>query len=147
MTSYSNLSLRDLVEARDMFHAHFINKRNVVATAVGRYLIRTADLDKNGKYKGSSGPERTLWNSLVIDTSWPCLLVFVEQWETPNALIGRDRNDLVPKTIYMPDGREVPVCTVVAPRRAVADLAKEVKDTAIDVARLRFPENQIGGGY
>ena len=147
MNSYNNLSVRDLVEARDMFHAHLINKRNVVATAIGRYLIRKADIDDNGKYKGSSGTERTLANSLVIDVSWPCLLVFVENWEEPHDLVGKERNDLVPKTIYMPDGRMVPVCVVVAPRRGVDDLAKEVKDTVIDVDKLRFPENWIGGGY
>ena len=47
---FNHLSVKDLVEARDMFHAHLINKKNVVATAVGRYLIRKNDLDENGKY-------------------------------------------------------------------------------------------------
>ena len=33
------ISIKDLIEARDTFYAHLINKRNVVATAIGRYLI------------------------------------------------------------------------------------------------------------
>jgi hypothetical protein len=138
--NYSHLSLRDLVEARDMFHAHLINKRNVVATAVGRYLIRNTDLDAHGHFKGSSGGKRTLSNSLVVDISWPCILVFVKEWEDEKTLVGRDTNDLIPKTIYMPDGRMVPVCTVEAPRQ-------NLDNSTIEVDRLRFPDNLIGGGY
>jgi hypothetical protein len=90
--TYAHLSLRDLVEARDMFHAHLINKRNVVATAIGRYRIRKEDLDKNGRYKGSSGGKRTLDNSVVVDISWPCILVFVREWEDEKTLVGRNYN-------------------------------------------------------
>lgn len=36
--NYSHLSIRDLIEARELFHVHLINKKNVVATAIGRYL-------------------------------------------------------------------------------------------------------------
>src|SRR6476659_337009 len=139
-TNYSHLSLRDLVEARDMFHAHLINKRNVVATAIGRYLVRKKDLDRYGRDKGSSGGVRTLSNSVVVEDSWPCILAFVREWEESSALVGRNFNDLVPKTIFMPDGRKVPVCVVEAPRQ-------EVDVSTIDVDRLRFPENLIGGGY
>lgn len=103
MNNYNNLSVRDLVEARDMFHAHLINKRNVVATAIGRYRVRMMDIDENNQIRRKSTNEsRTLDNSLVIEGSWPCILVFVETWEDPAALIGRETNDLVPKTIYMP---------------------------------------------
>src|SRR5262245_25320342 len=38
---FSMLSLRDLVAARDAYHLHLMEKRHVVATAVGRYLIRS----------------------------------------------------------------------------------------------------------
>lgn len=40
---FASLSLLDLLRARDLFHVHLLNKRNVVATAVGRYLIRKSD--------------------------------------------------------------------------------------------------------
>ena len=35
---FNTLSLRDLIEARDHYHVHLVHKRNVVATAVGRYI-------------------------------------------------------------------------------------------------------------
>jgi hypothetical protein len=140
---FSHLSVKDLIEARDMFHAHLINKKNVVATAIGRYLIRERDLDKKGNYKGSSTNERrTLANSMVIGISWPCILVFVEKWEAEAALIKHNASDLVPKAIYMPDGRIVPICIVEAPREKVS----KVPDI-IEIDRLRFPDNLIGGGY
>lgn len=37
---FSALSIRDLVEARDLHHFHLMSKANVVGTAVGLYLIR-----------------------------------------------------------------------------------------------------------
>src|SRR5262245_23249856 len=141
---FSHLSLRDLIEARDMFHAHLINKRNVVATAIGRYLLRTEDFDPSGRYARKTGQrdERTLDNSVVADISWPCILVFVRKWETERDLLSGNPNatDLVPKSIFMPDGRVVPICTVLAPPEphAAGD---------VDIDRLRFPENRIGGGY
>jgi hypothetical protein len=38
---FASLSLKDLIEARDLYHFHLMNKANVVGTAVGLYLIRT----------------------------------------------------------------------------------------------------------
>ena len=110
---FNHLSVKDLVEARDMFHAHLINKKNVVATAVGRYLIRKNDLDENGKYKsGKEKKPRTLENSIVVDISWPCILVFVDTWQNEEELIRNESGNItniIPKTIYMPDGRIIPV--------------------------------------
>lgn len=148
--NFNHLSIKDLVEARDLFHAHLINKRNVVATAIGRYLIRHSDIDDNGKFieqTQPSGPptfiqkkERNLDNSMVIDISWPCILVFLEKWETEQELIQQGASNIVPKNIFMPDGRIIPICTVVAPKVSV-----EKKE--IDVNTLRFPDMAIGGGY
>ncbi|SHG83470.1 S1/P1 Nuclease [Chryseolinea serpens] len=149
--NFNHLSVKDLVDARDMFHVHLINKRNVVATAIGRYLIRHSDIDSHGKFidreKGQGSKmnskqrdERTLSNSMVIDISWPCILVFVKHWETEEDLIKRGASDIVPKTIYMPDGRVVPICTVVAPK---VSLEKE----KIDINKIRFPEGLMGGGF
>lgn len=139
--NYSHLSLKDLVEARDMFHVHLINKKNVVATAIGRYLIRTSDIDRNGIYKPQTvKPARTLENSVVINISWPCILVFVEQWADEKDLIKGNTTDIIPKTIYMPDGRMVPICVVEAPKETVSS-------QHVDINTLRFPENLIGGGF
>ena len=63
---FASLSTKDLLEARDQYHWHLIHKRNVVATAVGLYLIRkkdpwpTAELPDAGYVKGCSaaGPQR-----------------------------------------------------------------------------------------
>ena len=37
---FRSLSLKDLLEARETYHWHLMNKANVVGTAVGAYLIR-----------------------------------------------------------------------------------------------------------
>ncbi|WOD20392.1 hypothetical protein [Paraburkholderia kirstenboschensis] len=39
--NFPSLSLKDLLEARELYHWHLSNKANVVGTAVGLYLIRT----------------------------------------------------------------------------------------------------------
>lgn len=144
--NFTNLSLKDLVDARDMFHVHLMNKKNVVATALGRYLIRRTDIDKNGAYRPKeykppkAKPPRTLEDGIVIDISWPCILVFVERWADKADLIHGDQTDILPNAVYMPDGRIVPICVVLAPRSVESD-------TTIDLDRLRFPINLIGGGF
>lgn len=40
---YDSLSLRGLLDARDAYHVHLMNHPHVVATAVGRYRIRSED--------------------------------------------------------------------------------------------------------
>jgi hypothetical protein len=37
------LSVKDLLEARNTYHYHLMNKPNVVGTAIGLYLIRKSD--------------------------------------------------------------------------------------------------------
>jgi hypothetical protein len=49
-------------------------------------------------------------------------------------------DNVVPKTIYMPDGRVVPICIVEASK-------KDLNDEEIDPHQLRFPDNLIGGGF
>lgn len=148
--SYHSLSLEDLIEARDLFHVHLMNKKNVVATAVGRYRIRKDEprphqegyLDAvQKKNKG----KRTLDNSEVRDYSWPCVLVFVKDWieydefeDTKSG--GVDLQDFIPKRIYMPDGRIVPICVVQATKD---DYVEEY----VDPSRIVFPTNLVGGGF
>ncbi len=143
---FASLSLLDLLVARDLFHVHLMNKRNVVATAVGRYLVRKSDPVPTEHHRGSSRrpkaarPPRRLEDSEVRFYSWPCLLVFVAKW-IPEGQFGRDgiaSQDYVPPTIYLPDGREVPVCVVEAP------LVERIPAAPSDMA---FPENIMGGGY
>ncbi|HNP34134.1 MAG TPA: hypothetical protein PKN96_12645, partial [Flavobacterium sp.] len=139
--NFNHLSVKDLVEARDLFHIHLTNKKNVVATAIGRYLVRISDFDKNGNYNPAKKKgKRTLADSIVTSFSWPCILVFVEKWEEKSALIKNDGNDIVPKSLYMPDGRIVPVCIVEA--------EKQIRSSSnVDINKFIFPNNYIGGGF
>jgi hypothetical protein len=148
--NYSSLSMRDLVQARDLFHFHLIHKANVVGTAIGLYLIRDSDPWPDDKKSDSAnatqsrGPKeaRTLFNSSVRDYSWPCVLVFVDTWEKDTDFVaggkGPQPQDIVPKTIYMPDGRSVPICVVM------------VDQTGPDSSLLpdwHWPDTTIGGGF
>jgi len=117
---FRSLGIKDLLDARDQFHVHLAHKPNVFATAVGLYLIRGSDpdsshdapLDRAG-HRHPDAPARTLLNSTVKDWSWPCILVFVTQWQTLEEL-RTDPDHVVPPFVYMPDGRMVPICVVLA---------------------------------
>ena len=132
-----SLSLKDLLDARDTYHWHLMNKANVIGTAVGAYLIRHNDESAKGK-----PAPRTFDNSGVRDTSWPCILVLVRDWVAATGFGGTDGKfapqDMVPKMLFMPDGRMVPVCVVqVSP--AEAEHAAP--------ADIRWPNSTIGGGF
>lgn len=109
---FQNLSVRDLLDARAQYHWHLVNRANVVGTAIGLYLIR--DRDPWPRRAGDPirdlphDEPRRLGNSNVRPYSWPCVLAFVRRWKEPEQL-GRD---LLPRTLYLPDGRAVPVCVV-----------------------------------
>ena len=123
--NFRSLSMKDLLQARDLYHYHLLNKANVVGTAVGLYLIRKTDLlpeqvkalnpEEHKAYERGRG-ERTLAESEVRDYSWPCVLAFVSAWVHEEQFGGEGRElhpeEMVPKTLYMPDGRMVPVCVV-----------------------------------
>jgi hypothetical protein len=112
---YSSLSIRDLLDARDAYHVHLSSLSNVAATAIGRYLIHQddwyathpPDVPRPADVTRVREP-RTLANSVVRPWSWPVVLVFVRQWEQPSDLGAQ----LVPRTLYLPDGRLIPTCVV-----------------------------------
>ncbi len=145
-TNFHHLSVKDLVDARDTFHVHLMNKRNVIATAISRYRIRKSDFkDVNGDkiyqpIKKYPREPRSLENSIVTDFSWPCVLVFVKKWEDESALINDGGDNIIPKSIYMPDGRVVPICVVEAPKSSNEDIT-------VDELSLNFPINFVSGGY
>jgi hypothetical protein len=118
-SEFQSLGIRDLLDARDQFHVHLAHKPNVFSTAIGRYLVRDTDRDAHEAGSGQvddrarKAKERTLLNSKVRPWSWPCILVFVKRWQTLEELI-KHPEDVVPPFIYMPDGRIVPVCVVLA---------------------------------
>jgi len=128
--NFRSLAIRDLLEARDLYHFHLMNKANVVGTAIGLYLIR----DKDDK-----AVPRTLSNSRVRPESWPCVLVFVREWLAADEFADGKKalpTDMVPKTLYMPDGRAVPVCTVKV----------EEVDSAERQRTESLPQAGLGGG-
>ena len=147
---FSSLSLVDLLEARDQFHVHLMHKANVVGTAVGKYLIRKSDpypgAARDADQEGPRRPKgkRTLENSEVRSYSWPCVVVFVSEWvdedQFANQPGGVPAGSFLPKTIYLRDGRRVPICVVEAP---LVDRGA----SSPDIDELRFPSARIGGGY
>src|SRR5262245_6549866 len=101
---FRSLSVRDLIEAREAYHVHLAHLNRVVATAIGLYRRRTA--------KGY-GPKR-LDNTTVERWSWPCVYVFVDSWKTQKEL-AEEPDQAVPSRLYLPDGRVVPTCVLLAP--------------------------------
>ena len=114
---FSSLSIRDLLDARDAYHVHLSSLENVSATAIGRFLIHKEDWyfdNPPTKRRPKDVPRitdaRTLANSAVRPWSWPAVLVFVRRWRQPSEL----GSQVVPRTLYLPDGRVVPTCVVLA---------------------------------
>ena len=114
---YASLSLKDLLDAREAYHVYLSQLDNVIATAIGRYCIHEDDWYAThppdrprpaGKARVTA--PRTLANSVIRPWSWPAVLVFVKRWDDPKDLKG----NIVPSTLYLPDGRVVPTCVVLA---------------------------------
>ena len=141
---FSSLSITDLLEARESYHSHLAHLENVIATAIGRYRIRITDPDaedpanRKGWRDRKQSPQRTLQNTVVKPWSWPCLLVFVEQWLTQEEIAKEDPDQVVPRFLYMPNGRVVPTCVIYTQRQ-------EEGPPPLD--NLNFPCELIGGGY
>ena len=138
---FSSLSLLDLLEAREAHHVQLSSLDNVVATAVGRYLIREDDwYAKHSPHEPRPSNvrlptgARTLDNSVIRAWSWPAVLVFVKSWKDLKEL-GQNG---IPRALYMPDGRVVPTCVVEAtPDEALAPPAPGPAQTSA----------MVGGGY
>ena len=138
--NFRSLSVKDLLDARDQYHVHLSQRENVVGTAIGLYRIRRRDPDATDpdapRKKGRPQP-RTLINTVVRPWSWPCVLVFVDQWRTL-AEMRRHPEQIVPSELYLSDGRVAPTCVVYAPRDERAHPP---------ITNLVFPRGVIGGGY
>ncbi|WP_051223827.1 hypothetical protein [Conexibacter woesei] len=140
---YQTLTLADLFAARDAYQVHLARLPNVVGTALGLYLEREDELAEGltpheRRARPATGREpRTLANSAPGPTSWPCVLVFVSAWLTPRQI--REAPDaMVPRELYLPDGRTVPTCVVFTP---------PVAGPPDEHATLSYPSALIGGGY
>lgn len=135
-TGYSHLSLSDLMTARDLYHVFLMRHRNLVATAIGRYRIRKTDSWPNAKKRHHGTGPRRIDNSEVRPYSWPCILAFVEKWEDAKDFADRP-SDMVPSTLFLPDGRSVPVCIIEAPKESTTEIAAR---------NIQYPINNIGAG-
>jgi hypothetical protein len=147
--NFRALSVKDLLQARDLYHYHLLNKPNVVGTAIGLYLIRKGGMSpteerafcqRTGTTQLIKG-ERTLQNSTVRDYSWPCVLAFVREWLSASDF-GTDGKkykpeEMIPRTLYMPDGRMVPVCVVKVKQ------GEPATDRLVD---WHWPKSLFGGG-
>ncbi|WP_148714726.1 hypothetical protein [Chitinolyticbacter meiyuanensis] len=115
----SALNLHDLLEARDHYYVHIANLPTVIGTAVGRYRIRQRDLNfSSPEFTPGDidlGP-RTLDNSDFKPWSWPCVLVFVNEW-LDKETIARHPELSVPPVLYLPDGRQVRTCPILVEKR------------------------------
>jgi len=139
---FNLLTLRDLLEARHHYHVHLAHLPNVVGTAVGRYLIHEKDwyaTNLPSTPRGSPKPRsaRTLFNTVVRPWSWPCVLVFINTWEHRQAF-QHDPDRMVPRALYLPDGRVIPTCTV---------LVEEESTASTPDYHLSFANSYLGGGY
>jgi hypothetical protein len=139
-STFASLSLKDLIEARDLFHYHLINKKNVVSTALGLYRIRIHDPwpseDDPNPDPRRTHSRRTLSNSEVRPYSWPCVYAFVSDWKEESQLAETNPSDVVPKTLYLPDGRSVPVCVIEARKQSFAkDLQIRARRSSTGTAR------------
>jgi hypothetical protein len=139
-----SLSVTDLLDAREAYHAHLAHMENVVATAVGLYRSRPEDPDRDAprpeaavRAPAMESPTRTLATSVVRPWSEPCLLVFVDRWLTRLELAREDPDQVVPRLLYLPDGRRVPTCTILAS-------AREREEALTNVS---FPRHLLGGGF
>ena len=137
---FSSLGVKDPLEARDHYHVHLANLEHVVGTAIGRYRIRRQDpnyKDPEANEDPGNLAERTLANSGIRPWSWPCVLVFVDQWTTRQDVAGKPAN-LIPPRLYLSDGRVVPTCVIHAPRKP---------EPLAPLTATHFPSGLIGGGF
>jgi hypothetical protein len=139
--NFSSLSVIDLLEAREAYHVHLAHLEKVIGTAIGRYRIRVNDPDntKPNQWRSrNKAPERTLGNTVVRKWSWPCVLVFVKEWLTQDEIVKQNPDQVVPRFLYLPDGRVVPTCVILAEKQRLAP--PPLQD-------LSFPPDLVGGGY
>ena len=133
---YKSLSVRDVLDAREAYHAHLIALENVFATAVGLFRIHaeapdagTATTASAGASRSKMSTARTFANSAVKPWSWPCVLVLVRRWMAEEE-VRRKPDEVVPPFLYLPNGRVIPVCVL------CADLDTEARPTVVPVPPL-----------
>jgi hypothetical protein len=123
-----------------MYHLHLAERKGVIGTAIGRYLIRKGDSYPQDKKKVKGTGPKTLETTEVRSYSWPCVIAFVEKWLDPQKFGGHGApsTEFLPDRLQRPDGKVVPVCVIEAPQ--------DLKAPEPPINPL-LPKNFIGGGY
>src|ERR1700749_3907690 len=67
--TFSSLSIKDLVEARDLFHYHLMNTTNEPATAIGLYRIRIDDPWPDKEHPRTLKPRQARSNARTLSNS------------------------------------------------------------------------------
>jgi len=142
--NFLSLSVKDLLDARENYHVFLSSIDNVIGTAIGLYRIRIDDPDaedwrgdspKQVEAVRSASTPRTLDGTVIRPWSWPAVLVFVDQWV---AYPPPKPENLIPRYLYLADGRMIPVCVIYSPKNPQPPRQPDA---------LNFPEGLIGGGY
>jgi len=138
---YTSLSVKDLLDAREAYHVYLSSLKNVCATAIGRYFIHEKDWYANNapnhprpKNYPRTREAKTFANTVIRPWSWPCVLVFVREWDDKKNL----GPDAVPQTLYLSDGRVVPVCVI---EMRIDDELPPPANGPVN------PSSLLGGGY
>lgn len=139
--NFANLTLAELLSARDAWHIPLTNMHNVICTAIGRYRFRDDDEPGLRKRKETSEP-RTFSNSRITNDSYACVLVLVDEWLSVGQFGDGDsdlsRTHLIPEFLYTSDGLVAPTCVV------KVELAGRTRGVAL--ADLSYPDGMLGGG-
>jgi len=65
-------------------------------------------------------------------------MVFVKEWGWKSRRMSdKDFEEYIPRRLYLPDGREIPVCVLLAEFAARPE----------PIPHLRFPSYLVGGGF
>jgi hypothetical protein len=130
---YYRLSIQDVLAARDHYHVFLTRKARVIGTAVGRYRFYKSGV--------STKEPKTLENSEVRRDSFPCLLVFVDEWIRPTEEERKKRglslDAFLPRELHLED-REVRVCVI------HAEWQEKSPEQGVEPA---FPGSVVSGGY
>jgi hypothetical protein len=131
---------------------HLLSQRHVVATAVGatscasrRCRRDPSPLEERLELAPGRRDPRTLENSLVAEWSWPCVIVFVDHWMDADE-IAADPDEMVPRRLYLPDGKIIPTCVVFAPPAAEPVDADQHLSFPSDAVRRRVRLRRRGAG-
>ncbi len=142
-TNFASLSLKDLLTARSLFSLSPAKQKKCRGNRCGslpdpkkQIHGRIISIPTQNQRKKASG-------HFLIRKSDPIpghvFMFFVYNWMEEEKLSAVNPSDVVPKTLYLPDGRTVPVCVIEAQKQLYSDNLK------VNMQSL-FPRNVLMPG-